>query len=160
MRKLLALAATAAMLAVFAVPAYATLTETTHFTTLTDAIPIGCAGPFTGFVVNNATGNGVQHLTVNGAQDAWFTATFAGDGTEQQFVFTPSGPVLVATLTGHVAEWFGVENNAMNNVIHATFDFNGTDLATGAPSGIHGAFDITTNPAGQVTAEHFSSSCH
>jgi hypothetical protein len=34
------------------------------------------------------------------------------------------------------------------------------DGATGAPSGIHGAFDITTNTAGQVTAEHFSSSCH
>jgi len=81
---------------------------------------------------------------VNGAGDSWFTATFEGTGT-----VTTGGK----TFAGHLMDWFGNEDNNKNGVVHATFNFNGDGLT------IHGAFDMTTNANGTVTANHFTVNC-
>ena len=125
-------------------------TTTTHVDTLRGAIPVTCAGP--GLSLINATGNGVQHLTVNGTGD-WFTETFAGVGT---LTMLPPG----ATYQGHVQTWFGSEDNNQNSVVHATLNFDGANVAD--PSQIlhmHAAFDVTVNADGTITADHFTVDC-
>ena len=125
-------------------------TATTHVDTLRGAIPVTCTG--TGVSLINATGNGVQHLTVNGTGD-WFTETFAGEGT---LTMIPPG----SAYQGHVQTWFGSEDNNQNNVVHATLNFDGTNVAD--PSQIlhlHAAFDVTVNANGQPTANHFTVDC-
>jgi len=103
----------------------------------------------------------VLHLTVNNAGDFWVTGTFEGNGTVATgnsldgVTFTPAGPVY----SGHSVEWFGVEENNKNLVNHATFNFNGNDTVTGAPIGIHAAFQITFNANGVVTVSNFTVSC-
>jgi hypothetical protein len=86
------------------------------------------------------TGNGIEHVTVNKAQDAWFTQTFTGDAT-----FTPYPPSSVITddqgnvtgisgppdpnvpaFTGHLTEWFGGEFNNKNANDHGTININAT----------------------------------
>ncbi len=118
-----------------------TQTINQHNVTVTAFIPIGCGGPF---LTYTATGNSVQHITVNGAGDFWFTATFEGTGT-----LTTGGH----TYAGHLMDWFGQEDNNKNGVLHATFNFVGDGLT------VHGAFDTTTNANGTVTADHFNVSC-
>ena len=125
-------------------------TATTHIDTLRGAIPVACAG--TGVSLINATGNGVQHLTVNGTGD-WFTTTFAGEGT---LTMVPPG----TTYQGHVQTWFGSEDNNQNSVVHATLNFDGTNVAD--PSQIlhlHAAFDVTVNANGVTTANNFTVNC-
>jgi hypothetical protein len=56
-------------------------------------------------------------------------------------------------------EWFGHEDNSQNAVGHATCNFNGNDVATGAPIGIHAAFQITVHANGVVTVSNFTVSC-
>lgn len=130
-------------------------TGTTHFSSLSDAIPITCAGPFTGLTVRNATGNGVMHLTVNGTGD-WFTTTFEGQGT----IVQTAGPYAGQVFQGHIVDWFGSEDNLQNNVLHATFNFQGTNVANPSQSlAMHAAFDITTNANGVVTVSNGSVSC-
>ena len=138
-----ALAAMALVLGFAGTAAADTFTQTInqHNVTLTASIPIGCGGPF---LTYTATGNSVQHITVNGAGDFWFTATFEGTGT-----LTTGGQ----TYTGHLMDWFGLEDNNKNGVVHATFNFVGDGLT------VHGAFDTTTNANGTVTADHFNVSC-
>ena len=126
-------------------------TTTTHTDTLRGGIPVTCAG--TGVSLINATGNGVQHLTVNGTGD-WFTETFAGVGT---LTMLPPG----TTYQGHVQTWFGSEDNNQNGVVHATLNFDGSSVAD--PSQIlhmHAAFDVTVNANGEITANHFTVDCH
>ncbi|HEX6491600.1 MAG TPA: hypothetical protein VF002_09555 [Gaiellaceae bacterium] len=57
-------------------------------------------------------------------------------------------------------DWFGDENNNQNGVQHATFNFNGTNIATGAHFEMHGSFDTTTNANGTTTASHFDVHCN
>ncbi len=125
-------------------------TTTTHVDTLRAAIPVACAGP--GVSLINAAGNGVQHLTVNDTGD-WFTTTFAGEGT---LMMVPPG----TTYQGHVQIWFGSEDNNQNSVVHATLNFDGTNVAD--PSQIlhlHAAFDVTINANGVPTANNFTVTC-
>ncbi len=126
-------------------------TTTTHVDTLRGGIPVTCAG--TGVSLINATGNGVQHQTVNGTGD-WFTETFAGEGA---LTMVPPG----ATYQGHVQTWFGIEDNNQNGVVHATLNFDGASVAD--PSQLlhmHAAFDVTVNANGVPTASHFTVDCH
>src|SRR5437879_2203719 len=153
---------TAALMVMSSAAAAATITRTMHFTQnpQPDIIPVSCS-PAGNAISINSTGNGVLHLTVNNAGDFWVTGTFEGNGTVTTgnsldgVTFTPAGPVY----SGHSVEWFGVEENNKNLVNHATFNFNGNDTVTGAPIGIHAAFQITFNANGVVTVSNFTVSC-
>jgi hypothetical protein len=155
MRKKVVVILAAAITAVFlpAGVAFAgAFTQTVHITQFNDTIPINCTSP-TGSIAVNATGNGVEHLTVNGTGD-WFTTTFAGNGTVMD-------NVTGATFQGHVTEWFGAEDNNQNSVLHAIFSFHGTNVADSTQSlSMQAHFDVTTNANGQVTANIFSINCH
>lgn len=143
-RKLLVLGAPVLGLILMATPSQAAnaSTVTTHISSLTDAIPVTCAGAFTGVTLVQATGNGVQHSTVNGAGDFWLTATFEGQGT----ILQTAGPQAGQVFTGHVMDWFGLESNLQNSVLHATFNFDGSN-ATG-PLRMHAEAQFTVNPDG------------
>ena len=116
------------------------------------------------FVYLDLTGNGVQHQTVNGAGDAWFTTTFTGTGT---VTFYPSSSLIVVvdnqgnivgtpTIIGpadmiasvKITEWFGFEANHSNAIGHGTIDARGTTL------------DGAAIPAGQAIAFHDETSFH
>lgn len=144
------------------VPAGATgaQTFTTHIDQIHDVIPATCAGPFTGVSLVNATGNGVQHGTINSTGD-WFTATFEGQGTVQQVTFTQAGPVAGAIFQGHVQEWIGSEDNLQNAVpFHATFNFQGTNVANPAQAlAMHIETQWTINANGTTTVQRFTVSC-
>jgi len=109
------------------------------------------------------TGNAIQHLTVNGAGDGWFTTTF--EGTTQLFegvVIDENGdvaPVGDLLYTGHLTTWFGSEDNNKNGVFHATLSFHGTTPDGTGSLTLHAAFDVTTNANGTVTATPTSVSC-
>jgi len=145
-----------------AATAAATITQTIHVTQnpQPDIIPISCS-PAGNAIAINSTGNGVFHTTVNNAGDFWFTGTFEGNGTVTTGIatgprsFTPTGPVY----SGHTMEWFGVEENNQNFVNHATFNFTGIDVATGAPIGIHAAFQVAFNANGVPTVSNFTINC-
>jgi len=162
MRPALIAVLTATFMVMSAATAAATITFTQHFTInpQPDIIPISCTTRENAISINS-TGNGVFHATQNNAGDFWLTGTFEGNGTVTTGVatgptsFTPTGPVY----SGHTMEWFGVEENNQNFVNHATFNFNGIDTATGAPIGIHAAFQITVNANGAVTVSNFTVSC-
>ena len=143
-------AAVGVMASVATASAGGAFTTTTHVNTFRGPIPVTCSGP--GLSLINATGNGVQHLTVNGTGD-WFTETFTGDGT---LTMVPPG----TTYQGHVQTWFGTEDNNQNNVAHATLNFDGANLAD--PSQIlhlHAAFQVTVNANGDMTVSNFTVDC-
>jgi hypothetical protein len=111
--------------------------QTAHFSStseeLTPLAPTSESG-CPAFVLNDygtldATGNGVEHSTVNKAGDGWFTSTFTGTATITPFLdpglTTPDPAVL--PYTGHLTEWFGGSFNRSNMVDHSTFHFQGTD---------------------------------
>ena len=162
MRPALIAVLTAAFMVMSAATAAATITFTQHFTVnpKPDVIPVSCS-PAGNAIAIDSTGNGVLHFTQNNAGDVWLTGTFEGNGTVTTGLatgptsFTPTGPVY----SGHTMEWFGVEENNKNFVNHATFNFTGTDLATGAPIGIHAAFQVTFNANGVMTVSNFTVSC-
>ena len=155
MKRLLLLGACVFGLALSATPAYAAgaWSTTVHVNSISGGLPITCGGP--GLSLISATGNGVQHLNVNGTGD-WYTETFEGQGTLVQ----TAGPIAGIVYQGHVVTWFGAEDNNQNGVQHATFNFNGSSVANPAVTlSMHGAFDVTTNADGTVTANHFNVSC-
>jgi len=154
MRRLFVLGACAFGLVISAITANAAgWSQTIHVDSVSAAIPVTCAGP--GWTIISAIGNGVEHLNVNGTGD-WFTTTFEGQGTLVQ----TAGPRAAAVYYGHIVTWFGVEDNNQNGVQHATFNFDGANVANPADTlGMHAAFDVTTNPAGTVTASNFNASC-
>jgi hypothetical protein len=156
MRKFLVLGASVLGLLLMATPAQAAsaFTATTHISSLSDAIPITCAGAFTGVTSIHATGNGVQHSTVNGAGDFWLTATFEGQGT----IVQTAGPLAGQVFTGHVMDWFGLESNLQNNVFHATFNFDGTN-APGQSLRMHAEAQFTVNPDGSPHLTRVDVSC-
>src|SRR6266852_472622 len=141
------LAAIAALVVPMASVSAGAFTQTTHFSSFSDFIPGSCAGLFSSgaIIVNGTNGNGVQHITVDGAGDSWFTVTFTGQGT---LTFIPG-----ETFQGHLTEWFGAETNARNSVSHAILSFGGTNVTDASQSlqaEIH--FDLTLNANGQVVA--------
>jgi hypothetical protein len=121
-----------------------------HNVPISDTIPISCSGP--GVTSYVGTGNIIAHFTANSTGD-WFTTTTEGAAT-----LTTS----VGVFQGHVEDWFGVEDNgttALTNVTHATFNFIGQNVVTGAAFEMHGAFDTTVNANGTTTANHFDVHC-
>jgi hypothetical protein len=124
------------------------------------ALPAGCwANPTLAIV--SVDGNAVQHVTVNKAQDFWFTSTFTGDAAVYPVVqpvqFDSDGNVIVDTsgpalYTGHLTTWFGQEDNNQNGVDHATVSFHGADAA-GNMVNVNGHVQYATNAAGQPTAQ-------
>lgn len=173
-----AVSAAAAVLCitVVAIPANAApaMTQTRHFsTTQSWGTPGGnptnttnCTGPMANAFINdfvylNLTGNGVQHMTVNGAGDSWFTTTFTGTGTVTFYSpsnvnvqFDNQGNIVSATVTGpadlaasaKITEWFGFEANNKNSIGHGTIDARGTTI------------DGALTPAGLAVAFHNNSS--
>jgi hypothetical protein len=86
------------------------------------------------------TGNGIEHITVNKAQDGWCTSTFTGTATIT--LYPPSsvtvdndGNVTIVgppdanetPYTGKITQWFGGSFNKQNAVDHSTFHFDGTN---------------------------------
>ena len=136
-------------------------TETDHFTSEAAwETPIGVTtNPTTcpswviqDYVLLDMSGNGVEHVTVNKAQDFWFTTTFTGTGTA---TFYPASSLAnIATddqgnitsvdvvgppdtsVTGHLTNWFGGSGNNRNAVFHGTITLTGTDQS-GNPVTIH-----------------------
>jgi hypothetical protein len=155
MKRLLVFGVVVLGLMLGATPAYAAgaFTQTIHIDTLKDAIPVTCAGPFTGLTIINATGNGVVHFNANSTGD-WFTTTFEGQGT----IVQTSGPLAGQVFTGHVMEWVGDEGNLQNSVFHATFNFDGTN-ATGQSLGMHAQAEVVMNANGTFTVRNVAVSC-
>ena len=155
MRRFLVLGVSLLGLLLTVTPAQAAgaFSQTQHITTLTDNIPVTCAGPFTGATLVNATGNGVVHFNANSTGD-WFTTTFEGQGT----IVQTAGPQAGEVFTGHVMDWFGFEGNLQNSVFHATFNFDGTNAA-GQSLGMHAEAQFTLNPNGSFSGSHINVSC-
>lgn len=149
--------------------------QTQHFSTLQSwGTPSGsptnatnCTGPVGNAFINDFvdldfTGNGVQHVNVNGAGDSWFTTTFTGTGTATFYppssldiVFDDQGNVVgTPAITGpadmivaaRVTQWFGFEDNRNNAVGHGTVNARGvTQPGALVPAGQSVAFhDVTS----------------
>jgi len=188
-RELLALAAGSALAVGLTVigPAPATgapaTSQTQHFTTVQQfGTPTGqttnnssCPGPvLNDYVYIDATGNGVQHQTVNGAGDSWFTTTFTGTGT---VTFYPEASLSIdtggnvtgiiglpdMTVTGHLTEWFGFEANKQNQVAHGTVNFQGTVVGSGSPIRFHqvtqARWAVGTDPNGPPDYSFNNATC-
>jgi len=119
-------------------------TETAHFDQIDElnspAPPGGGCPPFasTDFATFVGIGHGVEHITVNKAQDLWFTTTFTGTMTLTLYLHgtvDSEGDVTsvsdpdpnVSPFTGKVTDWFGVSFNKQNAVVHSTFHFSGAN---------------------------------
>jgi hypothetical protein len=128
-------------------------TETDHFTQqLGFVTPIGQPSKPSNcpaFVLNDFpfldfTGNGVEHVTLNKAQDFWATSTFTGKGTIT--LYPPSslanlsvdnnGNVTAdivgppdAVYSGKLQTWFGVSDNKQAGVVHDTINVQAADQA-------------------------------
>jgi hypothetical protein len=130
--------------------------QTAHFSSMSEELtPLaptresGCPA----FVLNDygdleASGNGIEHSTVNKAGDGWFTSTFTGAATITPYLdagLTTADPS-VLPFTGHLTEWFGGSFNRSNTVEHSTFHFHGTD-ANGNSLNITDISHFNTNAA-------------
>jgi hypothetical protein len=119
--------------------------ETAHFNEINNVAPPlpptpGCPAVLsTDFVLMVGTGNGIEHVTINKAQDGWFTMTFTGTATLTEYPpssvspdnngnFTITGPpdASVQPYTGKLTQWFGGSFNKQSSVVHMTFHFSGT----------------------------------
>lgn len=130
--------------------------QTAHFSStseqLTPLAPTSESG-CPAFVLNDygdleASGNGIEHATVNKAGDGWFTTTFTGTATITPFLdpgLTMPDPT-VLPFSGHLTEWFGGSFNRSNMVDHSTFHFQGTD-ANGNTLNITDISHFNTNAA-------------
>lgn len=102
------------------------------------------AGPCDQFLDGTAVvGNAVFHVIQNGAGDFWITTT--NEGT---FVGLPTGS------SGRATQWFGDENNNMNQVVHAISDGQVTD-ASGATTRFHETFHFSISASGQQSPVFF-----
>ena len=138
--------------------------ETAHFTDLDNVgTPLpptaGCPDTLSvDFVSMVGTGNGVEHVTINKAQDGWFTMTFTGTATLTAYPpssvtsdgngnFTITGPpdANVQPFTGKLTEWFGGSFNKQSSVIHSTFFFSGA-AANGKTFSIHNVGHFSWTP--------------
>jgi hypothetical protein len=152
--------------------------ETDHFSEMVGfGNPLPCPR-FQEWVVIDATGNGVQHITVNAAQDFWETFTLAGPGSIQlikvltfKFIPNPPNPPMMVPdtytndglpFTGQLQQWFGASGNRNNFVFSFTTNFQGT-TSTGQPVSVHinghqnttGAFSGIPN----LNSAHFDATC-
>lgn len=172
MRKLLALAASLVCFGAFTVPASASgaFTQTVHVHSMTSVlgpppggVAAGCPSSLMiGAVVVSPEGNGVMHGTINSTGD-WFTTTYEGQATIYVLAGVipgrPPKPILGPVIAqGHLATWFGAEDNNQNGVLHFTLDFNGI-TPPGDRFGLHGNLDVTVNANGDITANPINIFC-
>ncbi len=108
-------------------------------------------GPGCGQADAVINGNGVFHLTINAAGDAWATGTVQG-------AFTTYDASNNVTGTGHAQTWFGDENNNQNGVEH--FTANGyANMLDGTRIAFHAAGQFTINANGVVTGNNTTMTC-
>jgi hypothetical protein len=103
------------------------------------------AGPCVPTILDTAAllGNAVFHVTQNTAGDFWITTT-----NEGAFVGLPAG------FTGRATQWFGDEENNLNQVVHAISDGHVTD-ASGATLSFHETFHFSVSASGQQSPVFF-----
>jgi hypothetical protein len=146
--------------------------QTEHFSNLDEAdTPLppgpGCpAAVTTDYVHVVATGNGIEHVNVNKAQDQWYTSTFTGNVTvtayppssvsvdDQQNV-TIFGPpdANVPVLSGKLTEWFGASFNNKNATDGGTVNLSlaGGDMAFTVHANLHDNWAVGSDPFGPPT---------
>jgi hypothetical protein len=116
--------------------------ETDHFSQLQIlGSPLNCPGYFGGWALLDVTGNGIQHINVNKAQDFWLTTTFTGAATISPLLVVtkpnpdPTQPPIIVSiapdpsrpvLTGRLTTWFGIEGNKQNFVMSDTGNVQAT----------------------------------
>ncbi len=147
--------------------------ETDHFGQLTflgNPLP-GCGEVFNEWALIDQRGNGVQHISVDAAQDFWFTSTMEGTSTlilgtvtldshGNPISFTPD--LTKPTFAGQVQQWFGGEFNNKNKSISFTsnLQMTGSDgssliLHLNAHINSTGNAPFTPNP----NSMHFDVTC-
>jgi hypothetical protein len=126
--------------------------ETDHFGSLVFyGNPLGCPGIFTEWAFIQQTGNGVQHINVNGAQDFWFTSTMVGPMTlvVGTVTFDSNGNLIFTqdlskpTFTGMLQQWFGASFNNKNYSNSGTINLQATG-SDGSSISLHANFHINT----------------
>jgi hypothetical protein len=150
-------------------------TETAHYTDQDEwltppdgGVPAECPS----FIATDVThvtgsGNGVEHVTVNKAQDAWFTSTFTGNVTLTQYplssvvldnernVVAVVGPPESSqpVFTGKQTEWFGGSFNNKNSINHGTLtlDVTGGGQALHVHDTFHASWAPGADPNGPPT---------
>jgi hypothetical protein len=139
----------------------------------------GCTGIFTEWVFVQQTGNGVQHVNVNAAQDFWFTSTMVGPATlvvgtvlldshgkpildsngNPIFTADPTKPVFV----GQLQQWFGASFNNKNFSNSGTLNLQATAVDGSMTIAAHFNFHINTTgmqPAiPNLNSAHFDVTC-
>jgi hypothetical protein len=145
--------------------------ETDHFGELVFyGSPLGCPGPFNEWAFVQQTGNGIQHINVNAAQDFWFTTTMEGPaalvlGT---VVFDSSGNLIFTrdwtkpTYAGQLQQWFGASFNNKNYTNSGTINLQATG-SDGSSLYLHADFHINTTGVQPVipnlNSAHFDVRC-
>lgn len=154
--------------------------ETDHFGQLAfygSPLP-GCGGVFTEWAYIQQTGNGVQHVNVNGAQDFWFTSTMVGqmtlvigtvllDSNGNPILDSNGNPIFTQDLTkptyaGHMQQWFGASFNKNNFTNSGTTNFQGSG-SDGSTLAVH--FNLHLNTTGKtpfvpnMNSMHFDVHC-
>jgi hypothetical protein len=136
--------------------------ETAHFSDINDmntpAPPGGGCPAYlsTDFFTFVGTGQGVEHINLNKAQDGWFTNTFTGTVTITAYlhgtvdsddnVTSVSDPdPNVLPFTGKITQWFGGSFNNQNSVFHGTINISVTD-ANGESLRVHFATHQSWTP--------------
>jgi hypothetical protein len=121
-------------------------------------------------------GNGVEHATVNKAQDAWFTSTFTGNDMTftayppSSLTFDNQGDVTgvvgppdaaVPVLTGKITEWFGASFNNKNSVNHGTVSVNasGGGESVMVHAVFHSQWAVGADPMGPPTRQFAMAHC-
>lgn len=150
----LACAAAAATLGLSTATVAAAPGQTVNNGPIENALPFSCEGGFTGVTSYSGTGNSTMHFNENRNGD-WGTGTSEGTVT---LVIAPF-EAAPSTYYGHAQDWGAQEDNNNNTVQHGTFNFDGVNLATGAPFHLHGNFDLTFNASDTMTAFHFNVRC-
>jgi hypothetical protein len=156
-------------------------TQTAHFSSddeFGSPLPPGAGCPsFTAddWVHIVGTGNGVEHVTVNRAQDAWFTSTFTGAVTLTAYppsslsfddqgnvtgIIGPADPN-VAVFSGHLTEWFGGSFNNKNSVNHGTFNLSaaGGGQTLSVHMVFHASWAVGADPNGPPTRQFNKLTC-
>lgn len=151
-------------------------TDNVEFLTPPPATPSSCPS----FVAEEgaliqATGNGVEHVNVNKAQDSWFTSTFTGRGTAT--IYPLSSLVLdsegnVTDITGppdgllpvfdvKITDWFGGSFNNKNSVFTGTtnISLSGDGLTFAVHVVFHANWNPGTDPNGPPTMEFDHITC-
>ena len=141
-----------------------TQTVTQHNGPIADSVPVTCAGGFTGTTSFSGIGNSITHMNFNN-NGGWMTSTEEGTVT---LVITPLVGA-ASTYYGHVQDWNAGEGNRQTFVVHATLNFDGTNVVDGTAFHLHANYDVTTNhvvyppspapPVGVTTASHLDVSC-